>query len=105
VFRIGKWTHPRPASESRSFHTLKLRVVVIPLSGLVNIVFFSVASSLCFLSAFVVWFLPRIDQDTIEKEDRLFRAYLIKNNFDISQIGDQERQDKRRASIEDGVQA
>lgn len=61
---------------------------------------FFVASSLCFLSACLVWLLPRIDQDTIEREDREFRAYLLKNGFDITTMGDQEwREKKRQASL------
>ena len=60
---------------------------------------FFVASSLCFLSAAIVWLLPKINQDTIEKEDREFRAYLLKNGFDITQMGNEEWQDKRRASL------
>lgn len=62
---------------------------------------FFVASSLCFVSAAIVWLLPRIDQDTIEKEDRLFMEYLIKNGFDVSQMGNEEWQDKRKASIQE----
>ncbi|KAF2723115.1 MFS general substrate transporter [Polychaeton citri CBS 116435] len=61
---------------------------------------FYVASSLCFLSAALVWLLPTINQDTIEKEDREFRKYLIANGFDISRMGNVEWQDKRRASID-----
>lgn len=60
---------------------------------------FFVASSLCFLSAFLMWCLPIINQDTIEKEDRDFRAYLQKNGFDITQMGEAEWQDKRRVSL------
>ncbi|KAF2206260.1 hypothetical protein CERZMDRAFT_53505 [Cercospora zeae-maydis SCOH1-5] len=48
---------------------------------------FYVASSLCFLSAFLVWLLPEIQQDTIEKEDTLFREYLASHGFDTSQLG------------------
>ena len=61
---------------------------------------FFVASSLCFLSACIVWLLPRIDQDTIEKEDRLFLKYLHKNGWDVSQMGNEDWQEKRRASIQ-----
>ena len=61
---------------------------------------FFVASSLCFFSACIVWLLPQIDQDTIEKEDRLFMEYLHKNGFDVSQMGTEEWQEKRRASIQ-----
>lgn len=61
---------------------------------------FYVASALCFFSATIVWLLPRIDQDTIEKEDKEFRAYLLKNGFDITTMGDQEwREKKRQASV------
>jgi hypothetical protein len=65
---------------------------------------FYVASSLCFLSACIVWLLPRIDQDTIEKEDKRFMAYLIKNGWDVGQMGNDEWQDKRRTSVPEMVQ-
>lgn len=65
---------------------------------------FYVASSLCFFSACIVWLLPRIDQDTIEKEDREFMAYLIKNGWDVGQMGTEEWQEKRRESISQVVQ-
>ena len=65
---------------------------------------FFVASSLCFLSAGIVWFLPRIEQDTIEKEDRLFREYLLRNGFDITLMGTEEWADKRRGSLERGYE-
>jgi hypothetical protein len=48
---------------------------------------FYVASSLCFLSAFLVWCLPTINQDTIEQEDIRFREYLEAHGFDTSQMG------------------
>jgi hypothetical protein len=64
---------------------------------------FFVASSLCFLSASIVWLLPKIEQDTIEKEDREFMAYLIKNGWDVSQMGNDEWQEKRRASVQEIV--
>jgi MFS family permease len=60
---------------------------------------FFVASSLCLFSACIVWLLPRIDQDTIELEDKRFREYLVANGWDISQMGNEEWQDKRRASL------
>ncbi|KAK5163918.1 glycerophosphoinositol permease [Saxophila tyrrhenica] len=60
---------------------------------------FYVASSLCLLSACIVWLLPRIDQDTIEKEDRRFRAYLVENGWDVSTMGDEGWREKRRASL------
>ena len=50
---------------------------------------FYVASSLCFFSACIVWLLPRIDQDTIEKEDNLFLEYLHKNGWDITEMGNE----------------
>ena len=62
---------------------------------------FYVRNSLCFLSACIVWFLPRSNHDTIEKEDREFREYLMKNGFDITQMGDEKWQEKRSASIDD----
>ena len=66
---------------------------------------FFVASSLCFLSAFLVWCLPTINQDTIEKEDQAFRSYLVKNGFDITQMGSEEWQEKRRTSLNDAVRS
>ena len=48
--------------------------------------------------------LPRIEQDTIEKEDREFMAYLIKNGWDVGQMGNEEWQEKRRASATEMVQ-
>lgn len=60
---------------------------------------FYVASSLCFFSAAIVWLLPKINQDTIERNDEEFREYLVKNNFDISLMGNEEWADKRRASL------
>lgn len=65
---------------------------------------FYVASSLCFVSAGIVWLLPRIDQDTIEKEDKRFMTYLIENGWDVGQMGDQEWREKRRASVPEAVQ-
>ena len=62
---------------------------------------FFVASSLCFLSACIVWLLPRIDQDTIEKEDKAFMAYLIKHGWDVSQMGNDDWREKRRASVQE----
>ena len=55
-----------------------------------------VASALCFVSAFLVYWLPNIDQDTIEKEDRRFRDYLVANGYDISGMGNEVWQEKRR---------
>jgi len=60
---------------------------------------FFVASSLCLFSACIVWFLPKIDQDTIELEDKRFRQYLVDNGWDISQMGSEEWQSKRRTSL------
>ncbi|KAK4615575.1 Glycerophosphocholine permease GIT4 [Fulvia fulva] len=48
---------------------------------------FYVASSLCFLSAFLTWWLPTIDQSTIEKEDLRFREYLEAHGFDTTTMG------------------
>ncbi|EMF16861.1 MFS general substrate transporter [Sphaerulina musiva SO2202] len=53
---------------------------------------FYVASSLCFVSAFLVWCLPTINQDTIEKEDIQFREYLEAHGFDTTKMGDQQWQ-------------
>lgn len=57
---------------------------------------FFVASSLCFLSAFLVWCLPTINQDTIEKEDIKFREYLEAHGFDTTKMGDQKWQRTQR---------
>lgn len=56
---------------------------------------FYVASSLCFVSAFLVWMLPTINQDTIEQEDVRFKEYLMANGFDIKQMGNEEWQERR----------
>ncbi|PPJ53339.1 hypothetical protein CBER1_00974 [Cercospora berteroae] len=53
---------------------------------------FFVASSLCFLSAILVYFLPTVNQDTIEKEDIRFREYLEAHGFDTTQMGKQDWQ-------------
>lgn len=60
---------------------------------------FYVASSLCFVSAFLVWLLPKIDQDTIELEDKKFRAYLVSHGWDITKMGNEEWREKRRDSL------
>ncbi|KAF2760340.1 MFS general substrate transporter [Pseudovirgaria hyperparasitica] len=48
---------------------------------------FFVGSSLAVLAGVLVWFLPPIDQDTIEQEDVKFREYLSQNGYDTSQMG------------------
>lgn len=49
---------------------------------------FWVAASLCFLAAGLALFcLPHIGQDTIDEEDRRFRAYLTENGYDVSTMG------------------
>ncbi|KAK4500936.1 hypothetical protein PRZ48_009128 [Zasmidium cellare] len=49
---------------------------------------FFIASTLCIVTAGLALFLlPHIGQDTIEKEDERFRAYLIENNCDVGQLG------------------
>lgn len=53
-------------------------------------------------NAILVWFMPRIDQDTIEKEDLAFREYLLKNGFDITQMGNEEWQHRRSVSLSEG---
>ena len=60
---------------------------------------FYLASSLIFVSALVAWTLPKINQDTIEKEDIEFRAYLEKHGFDTTLMGNEEW-GNRRASIQ-----
>jgi hypothetical protein len=45
---------------------------------------------LCILSAAIAFFLlPHIGQDTIDDEDRKFRAYLAETGYDVSQMGEQ----------------
>ena len=61
---------------------------------------FFVASSLCFLSAFLVWCLPTISQDTIETEDLKFREYLEQNGFDTSQMGAVEKRSSPTPSVQ-----
>lgn len=49
---------------------------------------FWVASSLALFAAAIAWFfLPEINQDTIDFEDRRFRAYLQDNGYDTSRMG------------------
>ncbi|KJX95924.1 MFS phospholipid transporter Git1 like protein [Zymoseptoria brevis] len=48
---------------------------------------FYVASALCFVSAGLVWCLPAIDQDSIEKEDIEFRKYLEIHGYNTSHVG------------------
>ena len=60
---------------------------------------FYVASALCFFSAFLVYWLPAINQDTIESEDIRFREYLTANGYDITQMGDRKWQEVRRGSL------
>lgn len=59
---------------------------------------FFVASALAFLAAGLVCLLPRVGQDTIDKEDVEFRAYLEKNGYDVSKMGlDGGKDDEQRA--------
>lgn len=48
---------------------------------------FWVSSSLCVLSAGLAMLLPHVGQDTIQKEDRMFREYLERNGWDVSRLG------------------
>jgi MFS family permease len=49
---------------------------------------FFVSSSLCLLSALIVFFfIPHVGQDTITLEDRKFREYLQKQGWDTAQLG------------------
>ncbi len=59
---------------------------------------FFVASSLCIFSACIVWLLPYIGQDTIEKEDMRFRQYLLDNGFDVNSMGTKDWQEKQGAA-------
>ncbi len=60
---------------------------------------FYVASALCFFSAFLVFWLPNINQDTIQTEDIRFREYLVANGYDITGMGNTEWQEKRKMSV------
>lgn len=52
---------------------------------------FWVASSLCVFSACLALFcLPPVDQESVEREDRLFLEYLTSTGFDISRLGTSE---------------
>lgn len=49
---------------------------------------FWVASSLAVFAAVLAWFfLPEITQETIDHEDRRFRAYLMEHGYDTSKMG------------------
>ncbi|KAI1764965.1 MFS general substrate transporter [Hypoxylon sp. FL1150] len=48
---------------------------------------FYVSSCLCIFAAALALLLPRIDQDTITKEDAKFRAYLESKGWDTRQLG------------------
>ena len=60
---------------------------------------FFVASSLCILSAVLVLLLPKINQDTIEREDEKFREYLEANGFDTSKMGSAQWQVRRESVV------
>lgn len=55
---------------------------------------FFVASALCFVSAFLVYWLPEITQDTIAIEDLRFKEYLAANGFDVGKMGSEEWQER-----------
>lgn len=40
-----------------------------------------------FSALLALFFVPSIGQDTIVKEDRLFKEYLEKQGWDVSQLG------------------
>lgn len=49
---------------------------------------FWVSSALAVFAGLLVWFcLPEINQDTIDYEDRRFRAYLLEHGYDTSAMG------------------
>lgn len=49
---------------------------------------FWIASSLAVFSGIITLVcLPDIKQDTIDTEDRAFRAYLTKNGYDVASMG------------------
>lgn len=49
---------------------------------------FYVSSSLCLVAAaLVLIFIPHIGQDTVQEEDRRFRAYLESQGWDTRQMG------------------
>lgn len=64
---------------------------------------FYVSSSLCLVAAaLVLTFIPHIGQDTVQEEDRRFRAYLESQGWDTRQLGLKRREspesmDQRRA--------
>lgn len=62
---------------------------------------FYVASSLCFLSAFLVWLLPEINQNTIAEEDIKFREYLELHGFDTSAMGQGEWREEPQSEHSD----
>lgn len=45
--------------------------------------------------------MPKIEQDTIEKEDQAFREYLLKNGYDVTQMGNEDWQRGGSAEHED----
>lgn len=53
---------------------------------------FFVASALALVSACLVWLLPDIGQDTIDKEDADFRTYLEANGYDTRLMGLEENE-------------
>lgn len=49
---------------------------------------FWVASSMAVFAGAIAWFfLPEVNQNTIDLEDRRFRAYLKENGYDTHQMG------------------
>ncbi|KAJ3069138.1 hypothetical protein HDU98_007803 [Podochytrium sp. JEL0797] len=49
---------------------------------------FYVAGSLCIVAAGIAYFfVPEVSQDMIAEEDVRFRAFLVENGYDVSQLG------------------
>lgn len=71
---------------------------------------FYVSLALCLFAAVLAWFfLPYVGQDSINREDEAFIAYLEANGYDISQLGDHDSVDtfnddfEKQASDDDGL--
>ncbi|GAB7352400.1 hypothetical protein MBLNU459_g2829t1 [Dothideomycetes sp. NU459] len=49
---------------------------------------FWVSSALAILAGIIAWFfIPEINQDTIDVEDKRFRSYLVENGYDVTLMG------------------
>ncbi|RCK65172.1 hypothetical protein Cantr_00898 [Candida viswanathii] len=76
---VGTWVFPAIQKHYASDTTPDLELQVP----------FYVSSALCLFSAVLtMFFVPPVAQDSLNKEDRLFREYLEKNGFDTRKLGD-----------------